>query len=79
MTIWDYARDGNIRKLKQCIDSGRFSADHQTTLLKLTPLHFAVRALQMTSVKTLIYDYQADVNLPNANGKSPLDLARTVL
>lgn len=79
LTVWDYARDGNVRKLKQCIDTGRFTRDQQTTFLQQTPLHFAVRAIQMEVMKTLIYDYRANPNVPNVQGKSALDLANTTL
>ena len=30
MTVWDYAKEGNVRKLKQSIESGRFEPDQPT-------------------------------------------------
>lgn len=65
-TVWDYAKEGNIRKLKLSLDSGRFEVDEQTMLLKNTPLHVAVRFQQLETIKTLIYDYQADPTLVNS-------------
>lgn len=65
-TVWDYAKEGNIRKLKLSLDSGRFEVDEQTMLLKNTPLHVAVRFQQLETIKTLIYDYQANPTLVNS-------------
>ena len=65
-TVWDYAKEGNIRKLKLSLDSGRFEVDEQTMLLKNTPLYVAVRFQQLETIKTLIYDYQADPTLVNS-------------
>lgn len=44
-TVWDYAKEGNLKKLRQVIDSGRFGANDQTLWSKNTPLHIAVRNL----------------------------------
>jgi len=38
-----------------------------------------VKDLQLESIKTLIYDYQASIDIPNSSGKSPLDLAKTTV
>lgn len=74
--MWDYAREGNVRKLKMSIDSGRYSAEQQTHWLKNTPLHIAVRSLQLEIVKSLLYDYQVDVSVKNSLEKSALDVAQ---
>lgn len=42
---------------------------------KNTALHWAVSAKNLTSI-TLLLDAGADVEIPNANGESPLDIAR---
>ena len=65
-TVWDYAKEGNIRKLKLSLDSGRFEVDEQTMLLKNTPLHVAVRFQQLETIRNLIYDYQANPTLVNS-------------
>ena len=56
-TSWDHAKEGNVRKLKACLDQGRFEVDQQTPYLKNTALHIAVKSLQLDVVKTLIYEY----------------------
>jgi ankyrin repeat protein len=79
MTVWDYAKEGNVRKMKQMIDSGRFSADQGTLYLKMTPLHIAVKHLQLDVIKTLLYDYGVDPSHSrNSQGKTALDLCETL-
>ena len=78
-TIWDYARDGNVRKLKESIDTGRFAADQATLYQQMTPMHIAVKNLQLEVIKCLLYDYNIDPRAyPNSSGKTPLDLSSTL-
>lgn len=75
-TVWDYAREGNIRKLKQCIDLGRFEADQQTQWLRNTPLHLAVSNLKLEVIKVLVNEYGLNPNVTfNAMQKTPLHIA----
>ncbi|CDW79967.1 ankyrin repeat [Stylonychia lemnae] len=77
-TIWDYAKEGNLRKLKLSIDSGKFEVNEQTPWRKDTPLHVAVRVQQLEVIKCLIYDYDADINIQNNLGKSPIQMANAL-
>ena len=75
MTGWDYAKEGNVRKVKLMVDSGKVKVNEQTMYLKNTMLHVAVKSKQLEVIKSLIYDYNADVTLENASGKTPITLA----
>lgn len=77
-TVWDYAKEGNVRKLTLVLDSGRFEVNEQTMRLKNTPLHVAVCSQQLEIIKTLVYDYQADPVIVNAQGKSAFDMAKAI-
>lgn len=74
-TVWDYAKEGNLRKLRFVLDSAKFKVDDQTNWLKNTPLHIAVRNQQLEVIKMLIYDYSADIALLNTAGKTPVTMA----
>ncbi|TNV86076.1 hypothetical protein FGO68_gene9698 [Halteria grandinella] len=75
-TVWDYARDGNVRKLRQCIELGRFEADQQTQWMKNTPLHIAVKGIKLEIIKVLVHDYSLNPNITfNSLQKTPLHLA----
>jgi len=76
-TIWDYARDGDLAKLKQCIQVGKYQANEQTQWLKNTPLHIALKNFQLEVVKCLIFDFAVE-QLPNGQGKTPADIVKTL-
>ena len=46
--------------------------------LKNTLLHVAVRFQQLETIKTLVYDYQADPTVVNSQGKSAFDIAQSL-
>jgi len=77
-TVWDYAKEGNLRKLRLCIETGKFTPSDQTPWLKNTPLHLAVRNQQLDVIKCLVFDYEADPQLENSAGKSALALAQAI-
>ena len=46
----------------------------------MTPLHIAVKYLQLDIISTLLYDFGIDPSQnPNCQGKTPLDLCSTLL
>lgn len=47
--------------------------------MKNTPLHLAVKSLQLDIIKLLVFDYQASPTIQNAQGKTALDLAQTLM
>ena len=77
-TVWDYAKEGNLRKLRSCIEAQRFQPDDQTKWLKNTPLHIAVKNQQLEIVKCLVYDYGSDPSVENNQGKTPMALAQSI-
>eukprot|EP00347_Sterkiella_histriomuscorum_P016183 403354171 len=77
-TVWDYAKEGNLRKLKFILDTGKFQANDQTPWNKNTALHIAVRGQQLEIIKSLIYDYNADITIENALGKTVSILAQQI-
>lgn len=72
--IWDHCRMGETEKLKEQIDSKKYSINEQTTIKKNTPLHIAIEFKQIKAIKLLI-SLGADYKILNSQGKSPLESA----
>lgn len=41
-TIFDYIKEGDVEKMKECVEKGTKINDHEKTKDKFTPLHTAV-------------------------------------
>ena len=48
----------------------------KTAWLENTILHLAVKSKQLEVVKVLVYEFNADVNAPNAKGLTPIDYCK---
>lgn len=83
LEIHEYAKSGEVLKLKEVIEKGIFvdfpsqrsTSEYSQTKSHLTPLMIAVQHKQIEACKLLIL-YGADPNLKNADNKSSIDLAR---
>ncbi|CAG9331778.1 unnamed protein product [Blepharisma stoltei] len=72
--IWDHAKDGSAEKIRQCIESKKYSVNDQTPKKKLSALHVAVENRQLMAIRTLI-QMGANISLLTASGKTALDIA----
>jgi ankyrin repeat protein len=69
VTIWDSAKAGNVERLTQLGSK----MDETTAWTKNTPLHIAVKNIQIKAVKTLVWDLKANTKALNANESTPID------
>ena len=72
--IWDYAKLGNLEKLKTLVITKEYSINEQTPKKKLSSLHIAVMHKQLNYIKLLVM-MGAELNIKNSSGLTPLDLA----
>ena len=72
--LHQFARWGNVKKVKQLIDQGHFDVDHRGYFGQ-TALHEAAAGGHTALVKLLIEEYSANTQATNDRHKTPLLLA----